>query len=68
MECFLELPLALAEVDDASFAFALSQMGAYLALAMLAELCRPCFLWDLFIRVPRHQTLLGTSLGASGGR
>ncbi len=45
-----------------------SQMRAALTLAMLAELLRPCFLWDLLIGVPRCGTLLETSLGASGSR
>jgi hypothetical protein len=43
-------------------------MRAALVLATLAELCRPCFLWDSFSWVPRSRMLLGTSLGAIGGR
>jgi hypothetical protein len=45
-----------------------SQVGAALALATLAELHRLSFLWDLFTRVFRCRTLLGTSLGARGSR
>jgi hypothetical protein len=45
-----------------------SQMGAALALATLAELFRPCFLRDSFTGVSRCRMLLGTCLGTRGSR
>jgi hypothetical protein len=45
-----------------------SQMGATLVLAMLAELCRPHFLRDSLTGVSRCRTLLATSLGACGSK
>jgi hypothetical protein len=45
-----------------------SQMWAPLVLAMLVELCWPCFLWDLFTGVSRCGMLLGTLLCACRNR
>jgi hypothetical protein len=53
-------------VVPATFFGVVSQMGAALVLAVLAELCGLGLLWDLFTGISRCRMLLGTSLGDCG--
>jgi hypothetical protein len=53
-------------VVPATFLGVVSEMGAAVCLAVLAELCGHALLWDSFTGIPRGRTLLGGSLGDRG--